>query len=220
METITLEQTVYEYHELSDKAKDEVRCMLIQNWETDHIIDFVKADAPKGFYIDDVRYSVTYSQGDGASWTGSINFIEYFEAHPDPEFIGEEVMIIELMRNDWIDKTAEVNQNSYHYVHSGTMKLSDVVDYHEEVENDGNNPVLAVGILENANVNDLFTSDDWDWARRLDAMLERALQATKDYADIIYGQLKEDYEWQICDENIEENIYINGWRFDINGKII
>jgi len=130
------------------------------------------------------------------------------------------VMIIELMRNDWIDKTAEVNQNSYHYVHSGTMKLSDVVDYHEEVENDGNNPVLAVGILENANVNDLFTSDDWDWARRLDAMLERALQATKDYADIIYGQLKEDYEWQICDENIEENIYINGWRFDINGKII
>ena len=100
------------------------------------------------------------------------------------------------------------------------MKLSDVVDYHEEVENDGNNPVLAVGILENANVNDLFTSDDWDWARRLDAMLERALQATKDYADVIYGQLKEDYEWQICDENIEENIYINGWRFDINGKII
>jgi len=79
---------------------------------------------------------------------------------------------------------------------------------------------LAVGILENANVKDLFTSDDWDWARRLDAMLERALQATKDYADVIYRQLKEDYEWQISDENIEENIYINGWRFDINGKII
>jgi len=220
MELVTTQVEVYEYHELSDKAKDEVRCMLIQNWETDHIIDFVKADAPKGFYIDDVRYSVTYSQGDGASWTGSINFIEYFEAHPDPKFIGEEVMIIELMRNDWIDKEAEVNQNSYHYVHSGTMKLSDVVDYAESVEDDNNNPTLVEGPMMGAEVKELFQTDYWDWAHRLDAMLELALHATKDYADDIHRQLNADYEWQISDENIEENIYINGWRFDINGKII
>jgi hypothetical protein len=213
-----IEQTVYEYHELSDKAKDEVRCMLIQNWETDHIIDQAKGDAPKGFYIVDVRYSVTYSQGDGASWTGQINLIEFFEANPDHEFIGEEVIIIELMRNDWIDKEAEVNQNSFHYVDSSTMRLSDVVDYAESAEEDSNNPLLSVGILENANVKELF--DSFHWAKRLDLMIERALQATKDYADGIYGQLKEDYEWQISDENIEENIYINGWRFDINGKII
>ena len=220
MELVTTQQEVYEYHELSDKAKDEVRCTLIQNWETDDIIDQAKAEAPKGFYIDDVRYSVTYSQGDGASWTGQINLIEFFEANPDPEFIGEEVMIIELMRNDWIDKEAEVNQNSYHYVHSGTMKLSDVIDYADSAEDDSNNSVLAVGILENANVKDLFTSDDWDWARRLDAMLDRVLADARDYADHIYKQLQEDYEWQISDENIEELIYINGWRFDINGKFI
>jgi len=218
MEVITTQQEVYEYHELSDKAKDEVRCMLIQNWETDHIIDQAKGDAPKGFTIEDVRYSVTYSQGDGASWTGFINLIEFFEANPDHEFIGEEVMIIELMRNDWIDKSAEVNQNSFHYVHSGTMKLSDVVDYAESVEDNENNPTLVEGIMEGASVKELF--DSFHWARRLDLMVERALQATKDYADVIYNQLKEDYEWQICDENIEENIYINGWRFDINGKII
>jgi len=215
-----IEQTVYEFHELSDKAKDEVRCNLIQHWETDHIIDQAKGDAPKGFYIDDVRYSVTYSQGDGASWTGSIELIEFFEAHPDPDYIGEEVIIIELMRNDWIDKSAEVNQNSYHYVHSGTMKLSDVVDYAESVEDNENNPTLVEGPMMGAEVKELFQTDYWDWAHRLDAMLERALQATKDYADEIYRQLKEDYEWQISDENIEENIYINGWRFDINGKII
>lgn len=215
-----IEQTVYEYHELSDKAKDAVRCTLIQNWETDHIIDQAKADAPAGFIIDDVRYSVTYSQGDGASWTGAINLIKFFEAHPDPDYIGEEAIIIELMRNDWIDSTADVNQHSFHYVHSGTMKLGEVRDYAESAEDDANNPVLAFGILENANVKDLFTSDDWDWARRLDAMLERALQAVRDYADHIYKQLQEDYEWQISDENIEELIYINGWRFDINGKFI
>ena len=215
-----IEQTVYEYHELSDKAKDEVRCMLIQNWETDHIIDQAKADAPAGFIIDDVRYSVTYSQGDGASWTGAIDLIKFFEANPDPDYIGEEAIIIELMRNDWIDSKADVNQNSYHYVHSGTMRLGDVVDYAESAEDDSNNPVLAFGILENANVKDLFTSDDWDWARRLDAMLERALQAVRDYADHIYKQLQEDYEYQVSDENIEELIYINGWRFDINGKFI
>lgn len=216
----TIEQTVYEYHELSDKAKDEVRCMLIQDWETDHIIDQAKAEAPAGFIIDDVRYSVTYSQGDGASWTGAIKLIEFFEANPDPEFIGEEVMIIELMRNDWIDDKANVNQNSYHYVHSGTMKFDEVRDYAESAEDDSNNPTLVVGVMMGAEVKELFQTDYWDWAHRLDAMLERALQATKDYADVIYGQLKEDYEWQVSDENIEENIYINGWRFDINGKFI
>ena len=217
----TIEQTVYEFHELSEKAKDSVRIALIQDYDCEHIIDSAKEEGrAKGFYVDDVRYSVGTYTHDGASWTGMINLIEFFEAHPDPEFIGEEVMIIELMRNDWIDKEAEVNQNSFHYVDSSTMRLSDVVDYAESAEDDANNPVLAFGILENANVKDLFTSDDWDWARRLDAMLERALQATKDYADVIYKQLQEDYEYQVSDENIEELIYINGWRFDINGKII
>ena len=218
METITLEQTVYEFHELSDKAKDEVRCTLIQNWETDHIIDFAKGDAPAGFIIDDVRYSVTYSQGDGASWTGAINLIEFFEANPDPENIGEEVIIIELMRNDWIDDKANVTQNSYHYVHSGTMKFEEVRDYAESLEDSGYAHAMAVGIMEGAVVRELF--DSFHWARRLDLMIERALQAAKDYADEIYRQLKEDYEYQISDENIEELIYINGWRFDINGKFI
>jgi hypothetical protein len=215
-----IEQTVYEYHELSDKAKDEVRCTLIQNWETDHIIDQAKESAPAGFIIDDVRYSVTYSQGDGASWTGAIKLIEFFEANPDHEFIGEEVMIIELMRNDWIDDKADVNQNSYHYVHSGTMRLSDVVDYAESVEDNENNPTLVEGPMMGAEVKELFQTDYWDWAHRLDAMLERALQATRDYADEIYKQLKEDYEWQVSDENINELIYINGWRFNKRGEII
>jgi hypothetical protein len=213
-----IEQTVYEYHELSDKAKDEVRCTLIQNWETDHIIDFAKGNAPAGFIIDDVRYSVTYSQGDGASWTGTIQLIEFFEANPDAEFIGEEVIIIELMRNDWIDDKANVTQNSYHYVHSGTMKFDEVRDYAESLEDSGYAHAMAVGIMEGAVVKDLF--DSFHWARRLDLMVERALQAAKDYADEIYNQLKEDYEYQISDENIEELIYINGWRFDINGKFI
>ena len=213
-----IEQTVYEYHELSDKAKDEVRCNLIQHWETDHIIDQAKGNAPAGFIIDDVRYSVTYSQGDGASWTGAIDLIEFFEANPDPEFIGEEVIIIELMRNDWIDDKANVVQNSYHYVHSGTMKFDEVRDYAESAEDDSNNPVLAVGILENANVKELF--DSFHWAKRLDLMIERALEAVKEYADNIYTQIKEDYEWQVSDENINELIYINGWRFNKRGEII
>ena len=214
-----IEQTVYEFHELSDKAKDSVRIALIQDYDCEYIIDSAKEEGrAKGFIIDDVRYSVGTHTHDGASWTGAIDLIDFFEANPDPEFIGEEVIIIELMRNDWIDDKANVNQNSYHYVHSGTMKFDEVRDYAESAEDDSNNSVLSVGILENANVKELF--DSFHWARRLDLMVERALQATKDYADVIYGQLKEDYEWQVSDENIEENIYINGWRFDINGKII
>ena len=216
-----IEQTVYEFHELSDKAKDSVRIALIQDYDCEHIIDSAKEEGrAKGFYVDDVRYSVGTYTHDGASWTGMINLIEFFEAHPDPEFIGEEVMIIELMRNDWIDKEAEVNQNSFHYVDSSTMRLSDVVDYAEDVEDEGNSLTLVEGPMMGAEVKELFETDYWDWARRLDAMLERALQATKDYADVIYTQIKEDYEWQVSDENINELIYINGWRFNKRGEII
>ena len=219
MELVTTQVEVYEFHELSEKAKDSVRIALIQDYDCEYIIDSAKEEGRKhGFIIDDVRYSVGTHTHDGASWTGMINLIDFFEANPDPEFIGEEVIIIELMRNDWIDKEAEVNQNSFHYVDSSTMRLSDVVDYAESAEDDSNNPVLAFGILENANVKELF--DSFHWAKRLDLMIERALEAVKEYADVIYEQLKEDYEWQISDENIEELIYINGWRFDINGKII
>lgn len=217
----TIEQTVYEFHELSEKAKDSVRIALIQDYDCEHIIDSAKEEGrAKGFYVDDVRYSVGTHTHDGASWTGMINLIEFFEAHPDPEFIGEEVMIIELMRNDWIDKEAEVNQNSFHYVDSSTMRLSDVVDYAESVENNENNPTLVVGVMMGAEVKELFQTDYWDWAHRLDAMLERALEAVKEYADNIYTQIKEDYEWQVSDENINELIYINGWRFNKRGEII
>ena len=217
----TIEQTVYEYHELNDKAKDSVRIALIQDYDCEHIIDSAKEEGrAKGFYVDDVRYSVTYSQGDGASWTGMINLIEFFEANPDPDYIGEEVLIIELMRNDWIDKEAEVNQNSFHYVDSSTMRLSDVVDYAEDVEDEGNSLTLVEGPMMGAEVKELFQTDYWDWAHRLDDMLERALEAVKEYAVNIYTQIKEDYEWQVSDENINELIYINGWRFNKRGEII
>jgi hypothetical protein len=219
MELVTTQQEVYEFHELSEKAKDSVRIALIQDYECEHIIDSAKEEGrAKGFIIDDVRYSVGTHTHDGASWTGAIDLIDFFEAHPDPEFIGEEVIIIELMRNDWIDKSAEVNQHSFHYVDSSTMKLSDVVDYAESAEEDSNNPLLSVGILENANVKELF--DSFHWAKRLDLMVERALEAVKEYADNIYTQIKEDYEWQVSDENINELIYINGWRFNKRGEII
>ena len=220
MELMTKQIEVYEYHELSDKAKDEVRISLIQNWEEpEHIIEYAKEEGvTHGFCIDDIRYSVGCGQGDGASWTGSINLIEFFEKHPDAENIGEENMIIELMRNDWIASTAEVVQLSFRYPHSGSMELGDVADYCEDVDSDEVAQHLAVGIMEGAVVKEIF--ECFHWARRLDYMLDRAIKACRDYANTIYQQLKEDYEYQISDENIEELIYINGWRFDINGKFI
>lgn len=219
MQIVTKQVEAYEFHELSDKAKDEVRIALIQDWCPDYIIDQAKEDGkPMGFCVEDIRYSVGCGQGDGASWTGQINLVEFFEKHPDADSIGEENMIIELMRNDWIESKAEVNLRSFRYVHSGGMEFGDVLDFHEDVDDDGVSEILTVGIMEGANVKEIF--EGFHWARRLDFMLDRAIKACRDYADTIYKQLKEDYEYQMSDENIEELIYINGWRFDINGKLI
>ena len=48
---------------------------------------------------------------------------------------------------------------------------------------------------------------------------ETIIQCMRDFADWIYKSLKEDYEWRMEDEQVDENITCNEYEFTENGKI-
>lgn len=82
MRTYTTEHTVYAYDELSDTAKEVARQWWVDGLQYDNLSDALSE------YLQDIllpkyklkcddaklRYSFSYSQGDGASFTGRIEY--------------------------------------------------------------------------------------------------------------------------------------------------
>ena len=76
--------TVYKFNELEGRDKERARNKLAE-WATDHewyesVYGLAREDgAKRGFEIDDIRFSGFWSQGDGASWTGSVDVKQFLE---------------------------------------------------------------------------------------------------------------------------------------------
>jgi hypothetical protein len=230
-ETLTEETTVFDYDELDHRAKANAldwfanQCCADNDW-AQSTIDCAKEDGRKyGFEIDDVRYSISYSQGDGASWTGRINLDDFINAcipHDDPH-IGAYIAIQAFIKDGWIGEHVDVISRSYYYSHSGGMYLGNLddnalfslIDRHDQRRN---NVIEADGPLQGANVADLANDIDYEIMR--EDLERRLIDKAKEFADDIHEQLVADYEWETGEEHFRECIYINGWRFDENGKFV
>lgn len=75
MRTITVEYNIYEYDELSDKAKDKVKETIISWREPEHYREFVIDDLKHLFPNSDldVQFSLSYCQGDGLNIYGKLD---------------------------------------------------------------------------------------------------------------------------------------------------
>jgi hypothetical protein len=212
---ITTTTLAYKFEELSDKAKDKVREWFSPDIDLSYVIDDYKGTGHAlGYNVDDVQWRVSYSQGDGASWTGTIHLPSFAERIPasDPNFAAYQILI-ELMREGWVNETAAIVRSSYFYNHSGTMGV-------ESITSEGffdEQSTIHEGIMQGARVCDLFDVVDEDF---LETVQVDILDAAKDFADKIYRALVEAYEWETGDEHIAECAEINEWLFDENGKII
>ena len=86
--TKTVEITLYQFDELSDKAKEKARENYITNWMRDDwyecTYEAMKEDGHHnyGFNVKDIRFSGFWSQGDGASWCGSVNVPAWIKSKP------------------------------------------------------------------------------------------------------------------------------------------
>ena len=209
-----------EYEELSAGAKALAREKYGRapvDWD-EYVYDRFKEEGrDKGFSIDEIQFSGFYSQGDGASWTGRVNlmmFIEHFIKPEHPEF-SKYAVLLELMRNGWVDEVMCISRRSFHYNHSGTMSSDSIRSVADLGQNNG--ATLEKGILAGATVFELDQAiDSENLILRLE---ELVLDEAKDYADEIYKALREEYEGYTSEEAFKELIYINGWRFNEKGGI-
>ena len=164
----------------------------------------------KGFIIDDIQFTGFYSQGDGASWTGSMDIKGYLAATgqlTEPEYS----VLCALVDDGWCEAVMHVGRTSSRYSHENTMTIDDAYRYArygaDTVQNGvyaGMRIVDAVEFVEQASI-------------RLESEM---LEAARDYARDIYRSLRDEYEYLTSEERFVEVADEYKWEFDEEGGLV
>lgn len=217
--------TAYKYSELEGRAKDRAREKLTEwvtayEWYDCTIDDAKERGNEKGFDIEDISFNGFYSQGDGACWTGRINLHDYITANLNPEgaWYGEDIILLELIDDGWVDRYITIHNSSYRYTHSGGMQLSEYPNNALESLDEDDDAVLTHGVMQGANVYQLSRS--FDYETRINEWCDDALKAARDYADEVYKLLRDDYEHITSDESLSEHADANEYWFDETGRMV
>ena len=198
-------KTVYLFNELSDEAKKNARewyrhgCLNYEWW--DCVYDDAKTIASLfGLSIDEIRFSGFWSQGDGASFTGSYNYKKgglkaVMSYAPNDEWLHAIVKKLQdLQRKHFYRLGASIRQSGL-YVHEKSMSI--------DMTYKGDGFWRADGI----------SADNWQDAEK------ELTEIMRDYARLIYRMLEREYEFITSDENIDESLIVNEYEFTENGKI-
>lgn len=219
METIE----VFEYDDLSPTAQARAReyAEPPDDW-ADCITERFKEDGyALGFHMYESNWSVSHSQGDGASWLGIVKTTEFLEAHINEVKDGDRhsryTILLEILKQtEVLPEKVEITRRSFYYNHSGTMNA----DYTEPVleeEEVFDVHVIQGGILEGASVQELMR------AISTDVLMEDFLiwiqDKAREYADDMFHALQREYDEYYTEEYIKDLIHINGWRFNSKGVI-
>ena len=203
--TQTIEVHAYKYDELGDYAKEKVRNRYIEGmpdwWEND-VIEEAKLQGNKvGFRIDKVQYSGFCSQGDGASWSGHVNVLEFMNSFDVSEIGGGRELISALIDLDYLDSLVNVGQLSHRYSHANTMGVSDWgtnLDVSHLIEE---GTVIEEGILAGFNIYENLESIYLVCETLRTLILDEA----KKYANNIYADLEEAYTQACSEEEIAQH---------------
>jgi hypothetical protein len=219
METIE----VFEYDDLSPTAQARAweYASPPDDW-ADCITERFKEDGyALGFHIYESNWSVSHSQGDGASWLGIVKTAEFLEAHINEVKDGDRhsryTILLEILKQtDALPEKVEITRRSFYYYHSGTMNA----DYTEPVleeEEVWDVHLIQGGILEGASVQELMRAISTDVL--MEDFLIWVQDKAREYADDMFHALQREYDEYYTEEYLKDLIYINGWRFNSKGVI-
>ena len=198
----TIEKTVYQFDELSERAKETARQWWrdLESGEFDSecvIDDAVECASILGIEIDGppnkprVYWSGFCSQGDGACFEGTYSYVKGASkairehAPQDTELHRIADALQAAQRRNFYGLEASTTHTG-RYQHSGSMRVDvNGRDYRD------------------------VTEDDEDTLR----------QALRDFADWLYGRLEDAYEYTMSDENVDESIRLNEYEFDESGDL-
>lgn len=216
--------TAYKFNELDERAKSKVREWYCENamhhewW--DCVYETAKEDGlEKGFDIEDIRFSGFWSQGDGAHWTGRVDMMEFVEKNLDDSsaWYGEDIILIELWRNGWIDRFIQIHNQSYRYCHSGGMRMYEYPNHSLDLEPD-DDATLTQGVMQGANIYQLTQA--FNYEQRINEWCDEALEQARIFADDIYKKLRDEYEHYTSDECIADTCDVNEWLFNEEGRMV
>jgi len=209
------------FHELSDKQKDKVRYSNMLSPD-DGWWDFIYDDAIErgvalGFHIERINFSGFYSQGDGASWVGSVDLIPWLEHHKP--LCARAIILRELIEApaEWVSPITGIHGNNSRYCHENTMGGASL-DY-ADPEYEKGELVGGTGMLAHVPYSDLVENckliDEY-----FPQLTEEILESAKDYARDIYKRLEKEYDYMLSDEYIAELCEGNDYGFDEEGQLV
>jgi hypothetical protein len=222
-----IEQTEFSYQELSAKAQQKARewfCETLDYEWWEHTYEHAKqSGTERGFEIDDIRFSGFWSQGDGASWTGSVHIKEFLDYHlkeDNPDF-GRYFVLQAILNEgyDWVERYTNVNRSGFHYVHDKMMRLESIgYSNLDSLDEKDEERLQEEGPLQRANIYQLFKGADID--QLIDALETWILEEAQAYARQIYKDLESEHDHLVSEESLIEAAEANGWMFDEDGSLI
>lgn len=182
------------------------------SWWSDSVIEMAKEDGKElGFDIDKVYFSGFWSQGDGASWVGSIDVVKWCtnQMVADPKY-----RVLRAMAEEEMIEPYVCLSQSGHYYHQYTMGIDTVeVRADDDAQYNGLLEPMFVGctLLE------LLASIGGHGA--LTDMEKDMLESARDYAVKIYRDLEQEYDYMSSEEAFAETAEANEWSFDEIGEM-
>lgn len=209
----------YEFSELSPEAKENALTRYATRDSMEIAYDWWQEEGrPYGFDVDEIKYSGFGSQGDGSCWSGTVSigvFLDkhLLESHTDyPRY----TILRELLNEGWVDDTAKINVRSMTYSNTGMMSIS--TDFQAAENCDFADGFLEEGILKGASVHQLCNAILM--YTLMDDLEGWMLSAARDFADRIYAELQEEYEYLQTPEVFAETCSANDWRFNELGWLV
>ena len=180
-----------QYNELSDEAKERAfesfknRELYDNHWAHHVLEDWVERLEDVGIDTEvyDMHWSGFHSQGDGASFEGSINLKKFLEAHPDVRQKHIELYIstvpFDTLSDDYAEYMVLLRKTQHrHYCHENTITL----DWDIETND--------VGKFDK-----VMTDSEPDIERQC-----------RDYMRQLYRELENAYEYEFSMDNFFEGV--------------
>ena len=199
MKAITVTINTYTFSELSEKAKDKARQCYHNTYMSDeHWHEFIIEDAKEagkilGFDIDKVYFSGFSSQGDGASWAGGY---EYAKGAPDKVafYTGNDAELIRIAHG-----LQDIQRRHFYKLRAS---------------------VSRAGYYCHSHTMRADVEDCTDPCRDVSDAEKDLLELFQDFADWIYKNLRNEYDYQTSDLAIAETFDANGVAFDADGNVV
>lgn len=176
-------------------------------WDGEYAYFKEQAEA-RGAYVDDIEFSVSWSQSDYASWRGSVELDQWLktsDAHKDDP---RTFVLCELLRDGAVDASVRVS-------HSGVYCKVPRVSLDTGLEPD-EDEVVTSGPLMGASAGELWESiGGHDYADEL----ERDLQEwAGSLADDLYRTLRDELGYLTSEECFIEECEVNDVTFEVDDE--